>query len=406
MAPGVQALSSFTLSLVAVRALGPEGLGTFALLYAGIVLATAVTTGMVGDSLTVLDRGSATIRGGLLLVGLLCVAVAGTLGFALALGAGLISIGEAALFALALSVFLVEDLVRRLLMACLRFWSVVAVDVSAFVTAVLWLAGRYLTVGSLGMADLLTALLVAQVVGLGVGVVLLPRSERWLAALSWSGTRVVVRFGRWRSAQQAIRPASLAMVRVVVVAAAGLSVFGQLEAARVFTAPAVLIVQGASSFLFASFAANPHVTLTSRLRRADRAVVGVVAVASLLGAAAVALVPFAGDLITGGEFDLDSAAVLSWSLYAAAAALVTPYASLAAVSGHHVRLFLIRATEAVVAVGLVWVVVGPLQVSAAWAPSVLAAGSVVSALLVRWMLVRSTPLPRDSSDVVVEHLNV
>src|SRR4051794_32403811 len=48
------ALGGFVLQVVATRELGKTGLGTFALLYGAIVMATALSTGLLGDSLIVL----------------------------------------------------------------------------------------------------------------------------------------------------------------------------------------------------------------------------------------------------------------------------------------------------------------------------------------------------------------
>ena len=52
-----QALVSFTLSLLAAHALGASGLGVFALVYSAMITTTALCNGMVGDSLTVMERG-------------------------------------------------------------------------------------------------------------------------------------------------------------------------------------------------------------------------------------------------------------------------------------------------------------------------------------------------------------
>jgi hypothetical protein len=49
-----QALASLVLSIVAARSLGADGLGVYGLISGGLVLATAIATGLVGDSLTVL----------------------------------------------------------------------------------------------------------------------------------------------------------------------------------------------------------------------------------------------------------------------------------------------------------------------------------------------------------------
>jgi len=60
-----QAMASFVLQVIVARTLGAKGLGAFALIYGAIILGTALCTGLVGDSLTVLDRNTPTIRAGL-----------------------------------------------------------------------------------------------------------------------------------------------------------------------------------------------------------------------------------------------------------------------------------------------------------------------------------------------------
>src|SRR4051812_35667750 len=60
-----QAFAGLVLSVAAARFLGAAGLATFSLVYGAVVLATAVTSGLVGDSLTVLDRHEPGLRAGL-----------------------------------------------------------------------------------------------------------------------------------------------------------------------------------------------------------------------------------------------------------------------------------------------------------------------------------------------------
>ena len=85
-------------------------------------------------------------------------------------------------------------------------------------------------------------------------------------------------YGSWRAAQQFIRPGMLTAVRFIVVAVAGLAATGALEAARIYTAPMLLVVSGASSFLFASYASSTGSQSPAQsrraARRADRGVLG------------------------------------------------------------------------------------------------------------------------------------
>ena len=93
-----------------------------------LAMATGVCTGFVGDTLTVLDRGRRDIRAALqnwlLVLSLAGAAVA----YLIAVLGGFLTAGSALVFAGATAVFLIEDALRRLLMANLRFWRIVAID--------------------------------------------------------------------------------------------------------------------------------------------------------------------------------------------------------------------------------------------------------------------------------------
>ena len=73
----MQALASLVLSIAAARALGADGLGVYGLISGGLVLTCAIATGLIGDSLTVLDRKGPHVRAGLQSVGLSVGVLAG-----------------------------------------------------------------------------------------------------------------------------------------------------------------------------------------------------------------------------------------------------------------------------------------------------------------------------------------
>src|SRR3989442_825893 len=60
-----QAAASLLVQVIAARILTGTGFGTFALLYSGLLLASAIHTGLVGDSLTVLERRDPAVAWGL-----------------------------------------------------------------------------------------------------------------------------------------------------------------------------------------------------------------------------------------------------------------------------------------------------------------------------------------------------
>ncbi len=381
----IQSGTSFLLSLVAVRELGAGDLGVFVLLYNCVVLSCAVTTGLIGDSLTVLDRTRRDVRGGLQVVSI-GVAVSGGLLAVLITGAtGLLEWNLTPLMGLATAIFVLEDLVRRMLMAAMRFWYVVAVDATSFTVTLLWLLGFRLVDGELLMRDLLSSLVVAQIVGMFVGIVLLPRTERWWASMRRSRWHDVLRYGGWRAAQQAVRPAVMAAARVIIIVAVGETLFGQLEAARVY-APASLIVNGAGGFLFASYAARRKDSLRELIPLADRATVMLVGLSFGLGVVSLVLLPWLGPIITNDKFDLNPVAVFGWSVYAAATAVIMPYGSLAAVRGRQAAVMGTRVIEAVVSLASLALVLLAVGVDVWWAPYAMAVGSAAMGIAIRQMI--------------------
>ncbi len=124
---------------------------------ARMVMATALSTGLVGDSLTVLDRHDPVVRSALARIAAAVVASAALTGLVLgSLVVGL-SPGECVALAAATAAFLTADLGRRLLMATLRFWHLVVVDGLGFLAAMAVLAIAAST-GTVSLGDVLLAL--------------------------------------------------------------------------------------------------------------------------------------------------------------------------------------------------------------------------------------------------------
>ncbi|HEY3722972.1 MAG TPA: hypothetical protein VGN59_06365 [Acidimicrobiia bacterium] len=407
----MQALASLLLSIAAARALGADGLGVYGLISGGLVLTTALATGLVGDSLTVLDRHEPTTRAGLQIVGLLVAGLAGLVSTILCGATGLLSWPVAIVFGIASTAFIMEEFLRRLLMASLKFWSVMVVDLTCLVVTAVWL-GAVALVGELDMMQILLALLASEVGAFLIAIILLPAAERHVARFQRGEVLSVLRFGSWRAAQQGVRPAMLTLMRILVVIALSTAAFGQLEAARVYTAPTLLMVNGIGVFLFATYAAERHHGLRSLVRRADHGALSMFAAVLFAGVVAALLLPWAGRIVTGGEFAISELAVFGWVIYAATAAVLMPYGSLAAVSGMHVKVFNLRLLEALVSLGAVAVVLFVLHVSASWTPYALALGPIVLGLVIRqYVLIpqaheneraaaRTTEAVRDDTPVV------
>ena len=382
-AQGAQALASFVLQVAVAHALGLHGLGAFAILYGVVVLASGTITGFVGDSLVVLDRRDRRMRAGLEQGALLLAAGAGTLAAVATTLLGLTDAGTGALFALAIVAFCLEEVVRRLLMAELRFWRVAAIDLVGLLVA-FGVLGVAAAVGALSLAAFVAALAIGQAVAMLAGMAVLPAEERFLVPLRGGALRAVAAYGVWRSLQQFLRPALLTAVRTAVGVVAGLSATGLLEAGRVYVAPALLLVSGLSSSLFASFARERDRPLPERLRRSDRAVVALLGVTVAIGLVALLLLPVAGPLLFSAR--PQPIAVLGWLAYTASVAAVTPYGALAAVSGGQALVFGVRVADT--ALSLAAVMVGlSLGLDPAWSAALLAVGSLAGGLVLRFALV-------------------
>jgi len=377
-----QALASLVLSIAAARSLGADGLGIFGLISGGLVLATAIATGLVGDSLTVLDRSMLRLRAGLQIVGFSCALVAGIGGGALCWATGLLGWQASVMFGLGSTAFILEEFLRRLLMASLRFWSVMVVDLTCLAATVCWLSFAAVF-GALDMFQILLALLVSQIVATLVAVRLLPHSELELTPWRSGDVTAVLQFGGWRAAQQAVRPAMLTAMRILVVIAAGTVAFGELEAARVYAAPTLLIVNGIGGYLFATYASKKKESLAALVHHADMGALMLFLSVLLAGITAAALLPWAGGIVTGAKFSIDAVAVLGWVLYAAAAGLLMPYGTLAAVTGLHVTVFALRVVETAVSLTAVAFVVFALRASASWVPLAMAVGAVALSVVIR-----------------------
>jgi O-antigen/teichoic acid export membrane protein len=375
------------LQVCAARLLGLDGLGQFAALFAIMIMATALSSGFVGDSLTVLERSGRSVRAGLESWTVAVVGGAAVLSGGLTWAVGFLDGRGAVAFGAAVAAYMLEDIVRRLLMATLTFWRIVAVDMAAAIGTLGSLFALAGVVGAVSITHFLVAIAVGQLIGVGVGIVMVPRAERWLAGLQHAAWGRVFRYGSWRAVQQLVRPALLLAVRVVCLVGLGLAATGQLEAARIYVAPAMLVVGGVSAFLFASYAVRRETPLEDLIRTADRAVIGLVAAISLFGVVAVLALPILGPLLTGGQYDLQVPAVIGWVAFAASVAAVTPYGSLAAVRGRQVAVLAWRVADSAVSLLLVATVV-VVDESAEWVPVALTIGSLLGGLTIRQVVLR------------------
>jgi O-antigen/teichoic acid export membrane protein len=381
-----QAVAGLVLSVAAARWLGAAGLATFALVYGAVVLVTALVSGLVGDSLTVLDRHDPGIRAALHVWAAGVAVAAGAASGILAAATDVVPPGAAAVLGLAVTAFVLEDTLRRLLMATGRFWSLPAVDGTSLLLAAGTLAACAAT-GRLTLTSFFLALLVGQAGASAVAWARLPAPDRPRGPWRVPDLAVVWAFGVWRAAAQAVRPALLTGLRLAVVGLAGAAAYGPLEAARVYTAPTLVLVTGLGSFLLPHSVATRDRPARDQLRAADRAVLRLAGAVAALGALTVALQPVAAPLLTGGAYAVPVAAVAGWSAYAVASAVLLPYSVVATVHRRQRRVLALRLLEAVglaVVVALVALVDG----SEVWAPLALAVGPLLVAVAVRQAVLR------------------
>lgn len=384
LSQGTQAGVSFILQILVLRLLGIDDYGRFAVLYGIIVLAMAVVSGLVGDSLVVLHREMPSIRAGLEVTTFSVTAALGLLAVVIGLATGFVTPIETTAFGIALIVFVMMEVVRRLMIAHFAYVRIIVADLLGFSATVTGLlVGAALD--SLSLAGFLFSVSAGQLVSLSVGWRFLPKEDRVLVPLRNPDLRSVWRYGTWRALQQTLRPALFTTVRVLVVGYSGVAAVGMLEAGRTYVSPLVLVVGGFSSMLFVRFAERAKSGEEGSLREADRVVGALVLVSIVLSLVALALRPWVGPLLFG--LNLDLTVVLAWILYGISVAMVTPYGALSAVSGRQSAVFYIRLadTAAGVAATLVCLALGASYVTI---PFALAATSALGGLALRWIATR------------------
>jgi O-antigen/teichoic acid export membrane protein len=270
-------------------------------------------------------------------------------------------------------------------MATGRYRALPLVDLTSLAGALAALGVAGLT-GGVTLASFVVALLVGQASAAVVAWWCVPAGERPRGPWRRPDLRGVAAFGTWRAAAQTVRPGSLTLLRVLVVATAGAAAYGPLEAARVYTAPTLTLLAGIGSFLLPHFVGLRGRPMAESLRVADRAAAGLAAGVGAVGVAGLLVLPWLGPVLTGGDYAVPAEAVAGWSVYAVAGAVLLPYSSLASVHGGQRRVLALRALE-LGALGAVAALVLLVPAGVAWTPLALALGPVLAALAVRQLVV-------------------
>ncbi len=382
IAQAAQAGIGLLLQVLVARLLGIEEYGRFAILYGVVIVATAVVTGLIGDTLVVLDRSQRGIRAGLEAMLLLTAVVLAVGAFAIAWATGFSDAVEAALFALALAAFAIEEIVRRLLIAHMSFVRTALIDVAGFAVALTIIVAVHLS-GVLTLAVFLAGIAAGQVAATLLGWFLVPRADRRLVGLGGADIAAVWRYGMWRGLQQVLRPSLFTVVRLLVLAGAGLTAVGLLEAARTYTSPLILVIGGLSSFLFVRFADQRKEGRAGSVREADRVVLFLLAGTVLMSIVALVLIPWVSPLLF--DVTVDPLAVIAWLAYGMSVAIVTPYGALGAVGGRQIAVFLIRLSDTLLGVVAVVVMLSLGAVPSAL-PFALAAASMLGGVGLRWLV--------------------
>lgn len=382
-----QACTSFALQVLAAHLLGAGGLGELALVLGVIVTTTAVTSGVVGDSLTVLDRHDPRVRGGLQWWALLLTCLTSAVAAGVLVGTGLLEVKGGVVFFAASVLFQCEELLRRVFMATMRFWHLVIIDSAALVVSVGSVAVLAST-GGVTLVSFLVGVTLGQAAGCVVAISLLPHNERVFVSMRGAAVREVAGFGLWRGAQVSINPALMTGMRGLVILAAGSAALGEIEAARIFVAPTILIVQGLGSYLLASYIRDKQSSLAVLTSRATRAALGMSGSTLLVGVLAAAAVPIAGRFVTGSSFSVHAVTVLGWATYAAAVATFQPFASLAAARGRQRAVFAVGVIDTVLVIGGLVLALVVFDVPAGLTPFMLALGPALGGVQIRRFILR------------------
>ncbi len=393
---GIVAGSSLVLQIIALRALGASGLGAFSLLFGILITLNSIQSGWIGDSLTVLDRFDPGYRRALFQSQGVAIVLVGLVATVLATFVGGVDRQTAVLFGAASVMWIVEETMRRLLIARREFWKLAANDGSFAIGSVGMLAFVAMTGSALTLQTLVISLLAGAVVAIGVGVMQLPGIELARGIVAPSRMRELSSFAVWRAIQIGLRPGTQSIIRAMVATAISLEAVGRLEAARLLLAPVLTVVNGAGVYLLPTYAAQ--VKRGERFSpTVGRAMVIVGGLAAAYGVAAMLLRTHLVDVLTDGSTAVSVVAIGAWALYSTGFGAGIPAGNAVVAQGRSRLAFNIRMLDAAIGVGLAGVFV--LLDWVALVPAGLAVGTFVGAgLLLRSLRTSPAAAPRVPAD--------
>jgi O-antigen/teichoic acid export membrane protein len=377
----INAGGSLVLQILAARTLGAAGYGAFAIISSILVLMTSVQTAWVGDSLTVLDRLDHGVRRALIVsqAGFVALSILVCLGGTILLGIGGVRLGL--LFGVAVSLWICEELGRRILMARLEFWALVLNDSIYVVASLIALVGLRAAAGSYSLEVFVLAIAIGAAVAIVALFFQLPEAETEAPSAGSVDLGEVARFAGWRSGQAAIRPMALLLMRVLVAAIASKAVLGQIEAARLLIAPALTFISGAGTFLLPMYS-DDHRKRGGRTLPLGATMAALFGSVCLYGLVVLGFLHPLTTLLTGGTYRVAPVAVVGWALFAGGFGAGLAPAALAVARRQSREVFYVRVLDS--AIGLAAAAVLLAFHRANLAPLALAIGMYVGAtLLVR-----------------------
>ncbi|MFC0864175.1 hypothetical protein ACFHYQ_17915 [Sphaerimonospora cavernae] len=385
LAQVVAALSSLLLQLIAARELGSAGFAAFTLLIATLTVITTLHTAWVGDSLTVLDRFDPRVRAALAASSVVTLALGAVVGTVLAIVLDAASGLGVLLFGVLVVLWLLEDTGRRILAARLEFGRLAANAVVDFVV-VFSVLGAFWLSGALRLETVLAAMCAGSLAGVVLAVVSLPHEElAWpglrRATLREADLRGIVSFATWRTAQAGLRPLTLMLTRVAIVAMVSSVALATVEGARLLLAPALTLINGVGAFLLPRMVRLRQSGTPLRLGLALTASLALTALTAVGGVVVVALAKPLEPFITGGNFPIEPIAVAGWAAYSVSIAATLPVSMLATAYRHSRLVFVVRLIESVVGVTLLLLLLALRPDLVNLAPFCIGIGGVVTSVI-------------------------
>lgn len=321
---GISSVANLLMALLVARELGPRGLGQYAFCLAALFLFVGMQTVWVGDSYTVLARESHKLRQGVLstqvmhaLVGAVLIVPVARFGCDASWTASLVMGGL-------LVAWEFEEFGRRVLMAHQQFWRQGCADLIYLAFAV----GSLMIMSAETDMTLELALLAMTIgaVAAFVASQLLLSSERRFRTARWDSeaVKVIYDYGVWRAAQSGSGLAVQLGVRFVIVGIVSLVALGQLEAARLVTAPLFTLVASVNNVVLPALVPLVGAGMEAIRRRVVLITVGVSAACLVYAIIAISLAPQLTHWLAGSEFAPSRTAVAAWCLLGLVTAVVLP----------------------------------------------------------------------------------